>query len=992
MPIPQLNHKHAKNQSWRASKKKYYINRQKPKARNKTKTSRSQSKKNIKDLAKWWPQNWKKTILLTVLALFLVFTLAGLITIAWISRGLPPPGQLINREIAQSTKIFDRNGETVLYEIHGDEKRSLVKLEDIPDYLEWATIAMEDKNFYKHKGVSVWGIIRGVIWQTIRGGRVQGGSTLTQQFVKNAILTSERTIKRKLKEWILAYRIEQKYSKNDILQMYLNEIPYGSTAYGVEAASQRYFGKNVKEINLPEAAVLAALPQAPSLYSPYGSNKDLLIARQHYILDLMLEQGYISEAKNEAAKLYELEFKKPTEKIIAPHFIMYIKEILAQKYGEKMIEQGGLKIYTTLDLYKQKIAEEVITAETEQNEEQYQASNAALISLDPKTGQILAMVGSRDYFNDDIDGQVNITTSDRQPGSSLKPLVYASAFLKGYTPDTILYDVVTNFSNNASKPYEPHNYDNQEHGPITIRKALAGSLNIPAVKTIYLAGVDNVLELAGDLGYSTLGDRDRFGLSLVLGGGEVKLIEHTNAYSAFAREGILHPLAAILKIEDKDGRIIEEFEANETKVIDPKIARLINDILSDNNARAYAFGERNWLTLGGRPVAAKTGTTNDYRDAWTIGYTPSIVTGVWVGNNDNSEMKRGAAGGTVAAPIWHDYMKRVLGDTPIEYFKKPTIKKTGKPVLDGESGLEVTYKIDRASGLLATDLTPESFIEELVFGEPHCLLYFVDKNNPLGEPPAKPEKDPQFSLWENRVRAWAEAERSATSTLVQEPPPTEYDNLHVAENLPNFEIASPQRNQTISEPLLLASIKKATAPRGINRAEYYLNDNLLAVNYSYPFNLEKNIAFLPNGFHNLKIKICDDINNCTTKEIEFNVEFSLRPQTDASLSLVEPSNGLAVSNIDFPLTLKLAVINFSQAAKISFYYQALGSDEAMPIAVIQPVKNKIINGIWSDAPVSGTYRLYSTATDWSDKIIISNEITITVNNIAPKLENNSEED
>jgi len=893
---------------------------------------------------------------------------------------------LIAREVPQTTKIYDRTGETVLYEIHGDQQRTLIKLADMPDYVKQATIAIEDKDFYNHGAISFWGILRGVVWQKIRGRSAQGGSTLTQQFIKNAILTPERTIQRKIKEWILSYELEDKYSKDEILQMYLNEIPYGSTAYGVEAASQRYFGKSVRDINLPEAAVLAALPQAPSYYSPYGPNKDALIARQHTVLDFMFEQGYISEAKRDAAKQYELVFQPPKEDITAPHFVMYVKEMLSEKYGEKTVEQGGLKIYTTLDLYKQKIAEEVIADKAESNEEKYDATNAALASIDPKTGQVLAMVGSRDFFNEDIDGQVNVATSPRQPGSSLKPLVYASAFLKGYTPDTVLYDVVTNFSDNPDEPYEPHNYDDEEHGPVTIRKALAGSLNIPAVKAIYLAGINNVLDLAQEFGYTTLDDRDRFGLSLVLGGGEVKLLEHTNAYGVFAREGISHPVSVILKVEDKDGKILEEYKPTEKKVLDPKVAREINNILSDNEARAYAFGESNWLTLGSRPVAAKTGTTNDYRDAWTVGYTPSLVTGVWVGNSDNSAMRRGAAGGTVAAPIWHDYMKKVLGDTPVESFNKPELVETGKPVLDGEIDMGKTVKIDKISGLLATDQTPPEDIIEKSFADPHCILYYVDKNDPRGPRPEDPSSDPQFDLWEGRVTAWAEEQwassTDATSTLLKEPPPTEYDNVHNTDNLPRVEIISPDSNGTLLDPLLNVRIA-ATAPRGINRAEYYIDDNLFYVNRSYPFNLAKSVSFLPNGFHNLKARVCDDIDNCTTKELEFNLVLEGNDQAKKpGISLTEPKSGLAVSNIDFPVNIKIQLENPDAAARLDLYYRGENTEPAI-LDTIQPVENGQISVKWQDVPVSGTYRIYGVATGWNKQEAKSNEIILIVNNTNP---------
>ncbi|MCK4554757.1 PBP1A family penicillin-binding protein, partial [Candidatus Parcubacteria bacterium] len=785
MPIPQLSRKTRSPRNWNNKKKKYYISH--------TDYKRG---KNI-------PGRKKKTkpvgIIINKLSKFIIIIIIltgifGLVAVAWLSRTLPDPNRLMERQVAQTTKIYDRTGEIILYEIHGDQKRTLVSLDEIPEYLKNATIAIEDKDFYQHGGFSFWAIFRTAVTNVLRGQKA-GGSTLTQQLIKNAVLTTEKTYTRKIKELLIAYKVEKKFTKDEILQMYLNEIPYGSTAYGVQAASQRYFGKSVQEISLAEAAILAALPKAPSRYSPYGSNKDLLIARQHYALDSMAKHGYISEEKAETAKAAELKFKEQTDNIIAPHFVMYVKELLAEKYGEKMIEQEGLKIYTTLDLYKQEIAEQVIQERCEKNKTNYNAWNAALISLDPKTGQIFAMVGSRDYFaesepEDCVSGRSckfepndNVTIRGRQPGSSFKPIVYAAAFAKGYTPDTVLYDVVTNFSTTA-KQYEPHNYDNQEHGPVTIRKALAGSLNIPAVKTIYLAGIGNVLDLADNMGYTTLKDRSRFGLSLVLGGGEIKLIEHTNAFSAFAREGKLHPITAVLKIEDKDGKVIEEHEEEKgKKVLSAKIARLINNILSDNAARAYAFGETNWLTLGSRPVAAKTGTTNDYRDAWTIGYTPSIVTGVWVGNNDNTEMKRGAAGGTVAAPIWHDYMQKVLGDTPIEYFNQPEKITTGKPVLDGKIGGEIKVKIDKSSGLLATEYTPEHLIEEKTFSQHHSILYYINKNDPRGDPAKDPVKDPQFELWESRILDWAKEQEQE---LTDEKPPTEYDNLHKPENQPTF--------------------------------------------------------------------------------------------------------------------------------------------------------------------------------------------------------------
>ena len=711
-----------------------------------------------------WQKIWfNRKRLAALLTIFIaLFALAAFIGIVWLSHDLPNPNQLINREVAQSTKIYDRTGEHVLYEIHGEQKRTLVSLNQIPLYVQKATIAIEDKNFYKHGGFSVWAMARTMITNVIYH-RSAGGSTLTQQFIKNAVLTNEKSITRKVKELILAQQIENKFSKDEILQMYLNEIPYGSNAYGIEAASQKYFGKSVKDISLAEAALLAALPQSPSRYSPYGPNKEILLGRKDYILDLMTEQGYISETERETAKAEELKFQRPEASITAPHFVMYVKSILSEKYGEKTLEQGGLKIITTIDYDKQKIADEVITEKTANYQKKYNANNASLVAIDPKNGQVLAMVGSRDYFDDEISGQVNVATSLRQPGSSIKPIVYASLFEKGYTPDTILYDVVTNFSTGGAKPYIPHNYNLKEYGPVSIRKSLAGSLNIPAVKALYLTGVKNVIELAHAMGYSSLNSED-VGLSLVLGGGEVKLLEHANAYSAFARDGQVSDITTILKVEDKNGKTLEEYQTKTKNILASQTARFINSVLSDNAARSFIFGEKNSLILGDRPVAAKTGTTNDYHDAWTIGYTPSIVTGVWVGNTDNKQMNSGADGSVIAAPIWKAFMSKVLTGTPVETFKEPEIKKTGKGILDGELPVIAFIAIDTRTGKPASENTPTEFVGGKDLYDNHSILYYVDINDPLGPAPINPENDPQFTGWESAIAKWAEKNNEFMST------------------------------------------------------------------------------------------------------------------------------------------------------------------------------------------------------------------------------------
>jgi len=909
-----------------------------------------------------------KLFLKIVGGFILVMILISTIVVAIISRDLPSPDQLLDRNIAQSTIIYDRSGENILYEFHGEEKRTLVNINDIPYHVQKATIAIEDKNFYKHKGYSLWAMFRTMITNVLYN-RKAGGSTLTQQFVKNALLTSEKKYTRKIKELILAQKIEKRYTKDEILQMYLNEIPYGSNAYGIEAASQKYFGKSVKDINLAEAALLAALTQAPSKYSPYGDNKDLLIGRQQYVLDIMEEQEYISNEEKEEAKKYELVFKNPETNITAPHFVMYIKESLSEKYGEKTLEQGGLKIYTTIDLEKQKAAEEAIKNQEEKNATKYNANNAALVAIDPKTGQILAMVGSKNYFDDEIDGQVNVAIKNRQPGSSLKPLVYATLFSKGgYNPNTILYDVVTDFSS-----YEPKNYNGQENGPIQIKKALAGSLNVPAVKALYLAGIDNVIKLAKEAGYTTLTDPDKYGLSLVLGGAEVKLLEHVNAYSIFAQEGKINNTTGILKIEDKNGNILEEYKQDTRKVLDSNIAKMINSILSDNNNRSFIFGEKNSLVLNNRTSAAKTGTTNEFKDAWTIGYTPSLVAGVWVGNSNGNEMKTGADGSVVAAPIWNAFMTKALSETPNESFNEPEIKETGKAILDGKLDTKI-IKINKETKEIATDNTPIELIEEITVTDHHCILYYINKEDPLGDGPSNPESDYQFNLWENRIKEWAKKnDPNYNTSMIQQS-----ENLHDPENIPVFSILNIENNQTIQTENLKVSIQ-ATAPRGVNKVEYYINENLLERKTSFPFDLDKNISFLNNGYYNLKVRVCDDISNCSEKSIEFNLMLSNNNKTPANLNLTYPTSGLALNSGDFPLPIKMITLNPEQIVKIEIKLKNELNNEEHIVNTINLVENREIETIWSDYPAPGEYKLYAEFYNWNGLKKQSNQISININ-------------
>src|SRR3989338_6765789 len=563
---------------------------------------------------------WKKFLIVGAAGALGIFIFFGLLFISY-SFALPSPDKLADRIVPESTKIMDRNGKQ-LYEIHGEAKRTLVPFDQIPEHAKEAIIAIEDKNFYSHRGVSFTGILRAAIVNVFSGSLRQGGSTITQLFVRNAVLTREKTFARKFKEIFISLQIERKYEKDEILQLFFNEIPYGSNAYGIEAASQTFFRKSAKDLTLLESAYLAALPKGPTYYSPYGPHRDELDARADTVLQLMYEQGYISESERNQAQNANVEFRVIGQGILAPHFVLYIQDLLAQKYGEISLQEGGLKVTTTLDLDLQTIAEEAVVKQGEINEKQYKATNAALVSIDPRTGEILAMVGSRDYFNEAIDGAVNVALRPRQPGSSFKPYVYATAFKKGMNPATMLFDVVTNFGEFGGKDYIPQDYDGKERGPISIRSALQGSLNIPAVKTVLLTGVEDSIDTAEAMGITTLRDRSRFGPSIVLGGAEVKLLEHTAAYGTFATGGTKHETVAILKVEDKGGKILEEYRPSQgQEVLNPQIAYQINNILSDNESRIYIFGRNNRLTLPGRAGAAKTGPTQENRDNWVIGYT-----------------------------------------------------------------------------------------------------------------------------------------------------------------------------------------------------------------------------------------------------------------------------------------------------------------------------------------------------------------------------------
>ena len=661
------------------------------------------------------------------------------IFILWVSSfRIPALEDISLRRIDQSTKIYDRTGEILLYDMSSDARRALVPFEDISPYARAATLAIEDKNFYSHNGFQWTSFLRAVLVNVSTLSFSQGGSTITQQVVKNSILTKDKTPTRKLKELILAIKLEKVLTKDEILSLYLNEIPYGGTVYGIGEAAQSFFGKPASGLTLAESAYLASLPKAPTFYSPYGHNLSELEARKDLVLHEMLASNFISAEEYEDAVKERVEFKPRgnTGSIKAPHFVFFVIDYLTKKYGEGVVADNGFKVITTLDYSIQLEAEAISKKYGAINKEKFNGENNGMVAIDPKSGDILMMVGSRDYFDKEIDGNFNVTTGFRQPGSTFKPFIYATMFKKGYTDQTILYDTPIQFAARCAPDnfttddicYAPDNYDNRFRGPITVRNALAQSVNIPAVQGLYLAGIGDSIATAKSMGIESLNDPSRYGLSLVLGGGEASLLDMTAAYSVFANDGIRNPYNPVLRVEDAEGNIVDRSSLSPRRVLPEEVSRLITDILSDNAARTPGFGANSALYIPTRPVAVKTGTSNDYRDVWIIGYTPNLTVGAWVGNNDNRPMEKKVSG-LVVAPLWREYMEQILPQFPIETFipPKPEDLSDLKPILRG----------DWSTGGI------------------HSILYWVDKNNPRGPIPQNPSDDSQFLSWEYGVERWA---------------------------------------------------------------------------------------------------------------------------------------------------------------------------------------------------------------------------------------------
>lgn len=767
--------------------------------------------------------------------LFIIFFIGGGLFVFILSRNLPDPKNFQERKVVESTKIYDRTGKILLYEIHGDQKRTVVSLNQISPNVIKTTLSAEDHTFYEHHGFVFKSFVRAIINTIVYHKPIQAVSTITQQLARNAFLTTQRSIVRKIKEAILTIQIERHFTKNQILEMYFNQINFGDNNYGIETASQYYLNKSAKDLDLAEAAYLTSLIQSPSYLSPYGSHIDQLEQRKEWVLNRTAIVKYFSKDEVVKAQAEKVNFVTQTFGFKAPHFIMYVRGLLYDQFSEEDLEQGGYTIITTLDMNLQNIAEETVKKYGDYNEKNIGAKNLALLAEDPQTGQILAMVGSRDYWNMEAEGNVNTTLSIRQPGSSFKPIVYATAFKKGFLPESVIFDtalngVTANFSTDPNNPYTVTNYDSITRGPVTFRQALAQSLNIPAVKVLYLAGIQNVIQTAKDFGISTLIEPpEHYGLSLVLGGGGVKLIEMVHAFTVFSQEGIFHPQTVILKIEDSQGNVLQDFSLQSKQIINTQITRQINSILSDNISRAPTFGWDNKLYFPNFDVAAKTGTDSQYRDAWTLGYTTNLAAGVWAGNNDRSPVAlSGAPGAMVAAPCWREFMEKSFEFYSPGQFTKPLPYNTSqisKPMINGQYLINREYKNINTSEIKT--------VKEL-----HNILYYVNKNDILGSIPTNPNSDPQFELWEIPVLLWAQQNIPNFNQEYNINPGPDYIPIDLTEDrIITFPDASnitpiyPQNGDFLNNNFRLDVV--ITSPVEIKKAVLYLNQELLG-------DLEKN--------------------------------------------------------------------------------------------------------------------------------------------------------
>lgn len=812
-------------------------------------------------------------VLIALIGLIIFGFFFSFILFAWYAKDLPSPGKL-SQTSGYSNVFLDRDGK-VIYEMYKDKNRLPIAISEVPDYLKQATVAIEDKNFYSHAGISQLGVLRAIVNLFLKR-RLEGGSTITQQLVKNTLLDSSRNIPRKIKEWILAFEVERKYTKDQILEMYLNEAPYGGSYWGIGTAAMGYFGKQPKELNLIESAILAGLPQSPSYYSPFIGKNNAWKGRTEDVLRRMREDKYITKSQEDDAvnKLNQVKFSSPSLPINAPHFIFYVKDLIEKEYGAKIFDQG-IKIKTTLSIDAQKIVEKIVKEEIEKIKD-YDVGNGAVVVLDSKTGDILAMVGSYDFNNDKF-GKFNAALGFRQPGSAIKPIAYALAFEKGYTPSTVLMDVKTVFPNQGEKDYTPENYDGKFRGPIQLRFALGNSINIPAVKLLTMIGVRDLLQKASDMGMETLAPTQenirRFGLSIALGGGEITLLDLTSAFSIFATGGIKKELTAYTEIEDFTNKTIyKQVQTKEKKVLSPEVAFLISHILSDNNARLDVFGPNSYLRIPGKTVAVKTGTTNDKRDNWAVGYTKGITVGVWVGNNDNSPMDpKIASGATGASPIWYRTMiellkkyddgimdkpekvKAVEIDNYLGGLPKDNSQKRTEYFIEGTEPKDIAsfyqkLKISKANGKLANDV-------EIKSGNYDEKDYIIFKEN-------DPISTDGKNRWQEGIDEWVKGQGDEKFH-----PPTEVSDA--AQDTVVVSIKSPEDKQRIDANTVTIKAKIASY-HPLKNIKILINNNEIR-NYNEDKREIEETINLSDGAYELKINAINEKDNNGGSSIKFGI-------------------------------------------------------------------------------------------------------------------------
>ncbi|MCA9351332.1 penicillin-binding protein [Patescibacteria group bacterium] len=810
----------------------------------------------------------------------------------WVATlAIPDVDNFENRKISNSTKIYDRSGEIVLYDIHENIRRTVVDFDNIAESAKDAIVAIEDHSFYEHHGVVWKSTFRGA-FQTLlsklhlSSAGTAGGSTLTQQVVKNTLLTRDRAISRKVKEWVLAYKIENRLTKDEILEIYLNEAPYGGTIYGIEEASERFFGIPASDLSVAQSAYLAAIPNLPTYYSPYGPNKDKLDQRQRTVLDQMLRYGFISDDQYRVAIAEDVTFL-PEEDGYAKslHFVEYVRAQLEETYGVDMVENGGLQVVTTLDYELQQRAEEIIADHIAEVEELYNASNAALVAIDSQTGQIITMVGSRDYFDTEgFDGNFNVALAPRQPGSSFKPIAYATAFERGYLPESTIFDVETQFNarcdaydtTSDNGCYSPNNYDFDFKGPLTFRNALAQSRNIPAIKVLYMAGLSRVIEKARAMGITSLDQSpEYYGLGLVLGGGEVSLLQMVGAYSVLSNDGVYQQPTGILKVTDLDGNVLEEYEEQPgERVVEENAARMVNSILSDNVARTPLFGSQSFLYFGGRDVAGKTGTTNDNRDAWLIGYTPDVAVGVWTGNNDNSPMKKGSS---ISGKPWRAYMDEVLKNYDQSSFRSYELPENWQSypnMVKGDWYGGTTVYLDTVSGKLATEFTPEETKIAVPQPDPHTILHWINKDNPRVLDTSR--DDPQYENWEYAVKAYVNENLSVLFDFDINLP-TDYDDVHTGEGAGAFTAQIDGIEEgvfySLGEELTATVSSPERSDRKIDNVQFFVNNAFAHSDGSGPFTFRFKPEELPYVEENniLKVIMTDEDGIKASAEMTFSL-------------------------------------------------------------------------------------------------------------------------